>query len=103
MTLVRMIGKVGIEMPSSMLQSGIEKLKQLGVCTCICHIDGNSIMHVRPCCKYTYRKYIHIDGTFDTQIVNEILVKNFQESIGLSNKLSLENEEIIHPMGHAND
>jgi hypothetical protein len=101
--MMKVDGKGGTEMSNKELRNDKATLTQLGVCACACHIEGAAIMHVQPCCNNTYKKYIHVDGTFDAEIVNEIVRKNFHESINLSNTLSIENENIIHPMGHAND
>lgn len=28
------------------------------VCTCECHVEGRSILHFAPCCRFTYQTYL---------------------------------------------
>jgi hypothetical protein len=32
------------------------------ICTCMCHMEGYVIRHIRSCCDFTYKKYIDENG-----------------------------------------
>ena len=31
-------------------------------CTCMCHREGMQLMHMMPCCEFTYATYLDKDG-----------------------------------------
>jgi len=40
-------------------------VKETKVCTCLCHVDGQSVTHMFDCCELCYSKYIDKDGNID--------------------------------------
>jgi len=41
------------------------EIKDTEVCECECHVKGEKVLHVAPCCPVTYRTYISKDGVVD--------------------------------------
>ena len=39
----------------------LEKYSKENICMCDCHIKNVNCMHVLPCCKNTYKKYLELD------------------------------------------
>ena len=46
------------------------------ICRCRCHTKGSSVRHMKPCCDYTYEKYIDEDGSIDYKEYNKIVEKH---------------------------
>lgn len=38
----------------------------------MCHYDGFGVRHCRPCCEFTYEKYIDKDGNIDMNRYNKL-------------------------------
>lgn len=41
-------------------------------CECTCHKDATSVMHLFPCCEFTYEKYISEEGVVDKGRLHEL-------------------------------
>jgi len=52
--------------------------KKENICMCMCHRKGVTIMHIMPCCEFTYEQYINDDGSVDFEIYNKL--KNGESS-----------------------
>ena len=43
------------------------------ICKCNCHVKGDDVLHMMPCCDYTYEKYINRDGSIDYEEYEKIV------------------------------
>ena len=73
----------------------LKKLKKT-ICMCGCHKDGVTMMHIMPCCSYTYEKYINKNGTVDMKRYSSIVVH--YEAKDSSSKTSLKEISKKHPL-----
>jgi len=46
-------------------------------CTCACHREGMSVMHIIPCCDLTYQKYLDKDGDLIKEKLEKLLDKGW--------------------------
>lgn len=48
-------------------------MREVEICKCPCHVKGSAIMHMFPCCDFTYKKYLNEDGSFDQVAYDEAM------------------------------
>ncbi|BAU40067.1 hypothetical protein [Ralstonia phage RSP15] len=59
---------------STLLYRGIE----VEVCNCNCHIKGEIIKHILPCCDLCYKKYLNEDKSLDKEAMADALESYYQ-------------------------